>query len=143
MQWTDLLRLFAFGHSVQARRRFAARLQLTEALPGAHLELLDIAELDRRRRTRLGAGGGHVIFQPVVAERALVSRPYLEGALLGHSVDHAEGAGGHAEAAAVADVLLDIDGVEFGAHQRAGRTSLQAGRVGAVLADVRHHQPAL
>src|SRR5205807_10334551 len=38
---------------------------------------------------------------------------------------------------------LDIDRVEFGAHQRARRTGLQAGRVGAVLAYVRHHQPAL
>ena len=55
---------------------------------------------------------------------------------------HAERAGGHAVAAAVADVLLDDDRAELGAEERAGRADVEAGRVRAVLADVGAHQPA-
>ena len=42
-------------------------------------------------------------------------------------VDHAERAGGDAVAAAVAGGLLDVDRVELGADDRAGRADLQAG----------------
>src|SRR5260370_538127 len=44
--------------------------------------------------------------------------------------------------AAVADVGLDHDGVEFGADDGARGTHLEAARLDAVLAHVAHHQPA-
>src|SRR5437660_10738304 len=112
-------------------------------MPGTLLKLLDVAELDRSRRARLGAGRGHVVFEAVVAQRALVRRPRLELTVLGGAVDDAEGTGRHAEPTAITDVLLDVDGVVLGPDQRPGRASLEAGRVGAMLADVGHHQPAL
>src|SRR5439155_11712768 len=95
--------------------------------------------------------------EPVVAERALPDAPVLLLAQLEAEdlrwrvarlpgdvplVEHAEGARRHAVAAAVADVLLNDDGVELGAEERAGRADIEAGGVGAVLADVRAHQPA-
>ncbi len=55
---------------------------------------------------------------------------------------HPYGAGGHAVAAAVADVVLDDDGAELGTDQRTGWADVEAGGVRAVLADVRRHQPA-
>src|SRR5439155_4059055 len=112
-------------------------------MPGTLPELLAGAELERCRRARLGAGSRHVVFEAVVAERALMRRPRLELAVLGCAVDDPEGTGRHAETTAVADVLLDVDGVELGPDQGPGGAGLEAGRVGAVLADVRHHQPAL
>src|SRR5262249_29390536 len=57
-------------------------------------------------------------------------------------VEHPEGAGHDAVAAAVADVLLDDDGPELGPEYRAGRADVEASRLGAVLADVGAHQPA-
>src|SRR3982074_3291325 len=112
-------------------------------MTGTLLQLLDIAELDRCRRAGLGAGRRHVVFEAVVAERALVGRPRLELAVLWGAVDDSEGTGRHAETAAVADVLLDIHRVVLGPDQCPRRAGLEAGRIGAVLADVRHHQPAL
>src|SRR3954463_15103468 len=49
---------------------------------------------------------------------------------------------GAAVPAAVADVLLDDDRAVLGAEERAGRADVEAGGVGAVLADVGAHQPA-
>src|SRR5205823_9987847 len=46
-----------------------------------------------------------------------------------------------AVAAAVADVVLDHDGAELGAEDRARRADVEAARVRAVLAHVRAHQP--
>src|SRR4029453_10067415 len=57
-------------------------------------------------------------------------------------VDDPERAGGHAVAAAVADVGLDDHGAELGPEQRPGRADLQARGRAAVLAHVRAHQPA-
>ena len=70
--------------------------------------------------------------QPVVAQGALPGPPVVRAL-----VDDAVRAGGDAVAAAVADVLLDDDGAELGAEQRPGRAHVEAGGVGAVLADVR------
>src|SRR4029077_8232811 len=68
---------------------------------------------------------------PVVAEGA------LEGAVaVRPPVDDAERTGDDAVATAVADVGLDVDAAEFGAHDGAGRTRLQTAGVLAVLADV-------
>src|SRR3981081_2142999 len=112
-------------------------------MTGTLLQLLDIAELDRGRRAGLGAGRRHVVFEAVVAERALVGRPRLELAVLWGAVDDSEGTGRHAETAALQDVLRDVHRVVFGPDQCPRRAGLEAGRIGAVLADVRHHQPAL
>src|SRR3546814_5062992 len=49
--------------------------------------------------------------------------------------------GRDAIAAAVADVVLDHDGAELRTEQRAGRAHVEAGSMGAVLADVGRHQP--
>src|SRR5207248_9120968 len=74
-------------------------------------------------------------------ERELERRiPWLGGEVA--LVEHAERARGHAVAAAVADVLLDDDGVELGAEERAGRAHVEARGVRAVLADVARHEPA-
>ena len=55
----------------------------------------------------------------------------------------AEGASYHAVAAAIADILLHVDRVELGANNRAGRAGFLAGSVGAMLAHVAVHQPAI
>src|SRR5207248_10385210 len=74
--------------------------------------------------------------QAVVAKGALP-----RDTLLVHR-DDAERAPRNAVAAAVADVLLDIDRVVLGPSDRACWAHLEAARLDAVLADVRHHQPA-
>ena len=106
------------------------------------------------RRAGLGAGRRLVLDEPVVAERALLGDAgdgFFSGALTVAPVwctsrraplDDAERAPRHAVAAAVADVVLHHHGAELGAEQRTGRAHVQAAGVGAVLADVRRHQPA-
>src|SRR2546422_8272000 len=97
----------------------------------------DRPELDRVCGAGLRARGLEPHLEPVVAERALLRRT-------GHRVDidDAERARGDARPAAVADVRLDHDGVEFGTDDGAGGTHLQASCLDAMLADVAHHQPA-
>ena len=80
---------------------------------------------------RPGRRRGRGRSEPVVAEGAL-----LGDVLGGADLDHAERAGGDAVAAAVAGGLLDVDRVELGPHDRAGRADLEAPGVDAVLADV-------
>src|SRR5437870_9637607 len=143
MERSHFLRFLALGHPVEPGRGLAPRLQLAEPAPGALPQLRDVAELDRRGRTGLGARRRHVVLQTVVAERALVRRAGLELTLLGGAIDDAERTGRDAKAAAVADVLLDVDGAVLRANESAGGTRLQARRIRAVLADVGHHQPAL
>src|SRR5207237_8773049 len=94
------------------------------------------SELDRLGRTGRGASRLQVVLQPVVTEGAL-----LGGSGVAIEADHAVGAGGDAVAAAVANVLLDIDGVELGADDGVGRADLEAAGVGAMLANVAHHRP--
>src|SRR5205085_2542459 len=130
-------------------------LELLEPLVRAVAELVDLAELDRVGRAGLRARGLVAALQPVVAERALPDAAVLllaeeregERRVRGRArqvalVEHAERARGDAVAAAVADVLLHDDGVVLGAEERAGRADVEAGGVGAVLADVAGHQPA-
>ena len=98
---------------------------------------LELAELNRLRRTggrarRLQAG-----LLAVVAERAL-ERP----SVVGPPIDDAERAGDDAVAAAVADVGLDEDAAELGADDRSGRARFEAAGVLAVLADVGREVPA-
>src|SRR5205814_6580009 len=73
-----------------------------------------------------------------VAERA-----FLRDALLLVEPDDAVGARGDAVAAAVAYVVLDVDGVVLGPHERVRRAHFHAARVLTVLTDVAHHQPRL
>ena len=47
-----------------------------------------------------------------------------------------EGAGHDAVAAAIANILLHVDGIELRANNRAGRTGFLARRVGAVFAHI-------
>src|SRR5258708_3511191 len=56
--------------------------------------------------------------------------------------DDAEGAGCHAVRAAVANVSLNVDVLEFVMDDGPRRASLLAGGRYAVLADVAHHEPA-
>ena len=75
----------------------------------------------------------------VVAQRALPHPPVVLDLA---AVEHPERARRDAVAAAVADVLLDDHRSELGADDRPGRAHVEAGRVRAVLAHVRAHQPA-
>jgi len=111
-------------------------VQLGQPPVGALAQLGQLAELDRLGGAGLGARGRLALLEPVVAERAL-ERP----AVVLAQVDDAVRTGRDAVAAAVADVRLDDDRAELGAEQRAGRAHVEARGVGAVLADVRRHQP--
>src|SRR5262249_241570 len=106
--------------------------------PGPLAQFLDRAELDRRRRARLGAGRDQAVALPVVAERTLVRMAVEAGA-----GDDAEGAGGDAVRAAVAHVGLDVAVLELVVEERARGAGLLAGGGDAVLADVAHHEPAV
>src|SRR3954468_7828887 len=121
---------------VEVRAIQPARVQRRHA-PLRHFdELVVRAELDRVRRARLRARGLEPVLEPVVTQRALRGPPVVRVA-----VDHPERTGGHAVAAAVADVRLHDHGLELGADQRARRARVEAARVRAVLADVRHEEP--
>src|SRR5690349_6488074 len=100
-------------------------------------QVAELTELDRVGRARLRARRLLVVLEPVVTERAL---PHAAIALA--LVEHAEGTGGNAIPAAIAHVLLHHDGVELRAEECAGRADVQARGLGAVLADVRGHEPA-
>src|SRR5262249_56632044 len=113
-------------------------LQLLDALAGTLVQLLDRAELDRRRWARLGAGWDQTIALAVVAERTLVRMAVEAGA-----GDDAKGAGGDAVRAAVADVGLNVDVLELVVEDGPCRAGLLTGGGDAVLADVAHHEPAV
>src|SRR5260370_18716416 len=121
----------------QPRALLALGPELHEARVRPLAQFGDRPELDRIRWTRLGAGRLEPDLHPVVAQRAFLRRS--RGRV---HVDHAEGAGGDAGAAAVAHVRLDDDRVELGANNRARGADLQAPRLDAVLANITHHQPA-
>ena len=112
-------------------------VELLDSGASRGVQLVERPELDGIRRAGLGARRLQPVPQPVVAQRALVGP-----AIVLSAIDHAEGATGHAVTAAVADLLLHDHGPEFGAEQRSRRAHVQAAGVGAVLADVGHHQPA-
>jgi hypothetical protein len=67
---------------VQLGVHHPCRLQGGDALLGSFPELVDVAELDRLRRTGLGAGRRLVVEQPVVAERALLGHARVLGGRL-------------------------------------------------------------
>src|SRR5699024_2109071 len=55
--------------------------------------------------------------------------------------NHSEGATCRAGAAAIADILLDLHRAELSTVQRPGGADVETSGVGAVLADIRGHQP--
>src|SRR5438046_6836342 len=122
--------------AVQLRVLVAQLLEGGHALLRLGHELVAEAELDGVGGTGLGARGSEPVVDPVVAERALVRAPrvMVEG-------DHAERAGADAVPAAVAHVLVDVDGAELRAIDRPRRAGVEAAGLGAVLADVRHEEP--
>src|SRR5687767_1349196 len=104
--------------AVEIRPRLASLMQLLHALLRSFAQFADRSELDRIRRTRLGAGRLQPALQPVVAERAL-----LRGVRHRIDVDDAERAGRDAIATAVAGIRLNDDGVELGADRSEEHTS--------------------
>src|SRR2546427_8684592 len=118
--------------AVQLRVLVAQLLEGGHALLRLGHELVAEAELDGVGGTGLGARGPEPVVDPVVAERALVRAPrvVVEG-------DHAEGAGADAVPAAVAHVLVDVDGAELRAIDRPRRAGVEAAGLGAVRAAVR------
>ncbi len=111
-------------------------LQFRHALLRLGHQLVAEPELDGLGGAGLGAGGPEPVVDAVIAEGALVGPPGV--VVVGH---HAERARADAVPAAVADVLVDIDGTVLGPVDGAGGTGVEAARLGAVLADIRHEQP--
>ncbi len=122
---------------VQLRALLARHPHALQPRRGTLAQLVERAELDRLGRACLRARRLLASLEAVVAERAL-PHPPVPAAL----VEHAERARDDAVAAAVAHVRLHHDGPELRPEQRAGRAHVQTRRLGAVLADVRAHQPA-
>src|SRR5947209_439209 len=102
-------------------------------------QLFHFAKLDRIRRTRFRASRFDAIFHAVITERAFTCRM----ATLFVTRDHSERTGNDAIAAAVADILLHVDRVELRANNCPRRARFLARRVGAMLAHVTLHQPAV
>src|SRR5262249_30422086 len=123
--------------AIQIGFRDASPMELPHPHAGPLAQLNDRAELYRLRRAGLGAGGDEPVPLSVVAERALVGMAVERAPR-----HHAEGTGGHAGRAAVADVGLDEDVLELRVDDGARRARLLAGSGDAMLADVAHHQPA-
>src|SRR6202043_4151591 len=86
-----------------------------------------------------GAGWLYSLFDAIIAQRAFTCGMCA----MVVASNYAEGAGHHAVAAAVADILLHVDRVELGANNRACWAGLVAGCMDAVLAHVAAHQPAV
>src|SRR5699024_9546162 len=57
------------------------------------------------------------------------------------ALNNTERAPSNAGAATIADIILDHDGAKFGTEQGTSRAHIQAASIGAVLADIRRHQP--
>ena len=78
----------------------------------------------------------------ISSRKPVITKGTFPGAaILFATVDHAERAVDDAITAAVADIRLNIDRIEFGADDRAGRTAFQAPRARAMLTDVGRKQP--
>src|SRR5688572_7460265 len=123
--------------AVEVSVRYALLLELFDARLRLGLQLVAEAELDRLGGTRFRARRSQPVVQPIVAERALGG-----GAGVVVEADDAEGARRDAVAAAVADVLVDVDRAVLGPIDRTGGTGLEAAGLCAVLAHVGHHVPA-
>ena len=116
-------------------------LEVRDTLLSPFFQILDRPELNRCRRADRRTGGLQAVLQPVIAQRALLRRA-LSGVLRAPHVDDTKRTRRHAGTAAVARRLLDVHAIELGANNRPSRADLQTGRIDAVLAHIRHHQPA-
>src|SRR5262249_30692861 len=124
--------------AVQVSSRNAAPVKFLHPLARPLTQLVERTELDRCRRTGLGASRDETVPLAVVTERTLVLVP-VEGAA-GYD---AEETGSNAVGAAVEDVGLNIAVVEVVMNKGARRTRLLARCHDAVFADVAHHEPAI
>jgi hypothetical protein len=111
-------------------------MQVFDALLGAPPKLIKIAELNRLGGTRLRTSGGHIGAKPIVAKRT-----FPGSSIVFLPVDNAERAIHYAVSAAVADIGLDINRIEFCANNCAGGTTFKAARASAVLANIGRKQP--
>src|SRR5215467_834955 len=102
-------------------------------------ELFHLAKLYRIGGARLGTGRFQAIFHTVITECALMG-PEIAAVI---TRNHPERAGYDAIATSIADVLLDIDGIELCTNKCPRRTRFLARRMGTVFAHVAHHQPAI
>src|SRR5207237_7407742 len=100
------------------------------------VELIQRTELNRVRRTGLGARRLQPALQPVVAQRAFVRLAVVDVQL-----DDAERTRRNTVPAAVADVLLDHHSTELRSKQGPSRARFQAAGASAVFAYIAHHQP--
>ena len=99
--------------------------ELGDPLLGVDVQLVQRAEEDALGRAGLGASRDEATRLAVVAEGTLERAARVFERLLA-TVDHAEGTGDHAVAAAVADVVLDEDGLRLRADDAAGGAGFQA-----------------
>src|ERR1017187_124106 len=129
--------------AVELRLGDARGVERIDSVLRAHTQLIQIAVLDRLRRACLRAGRGHAVSETVVAQGALLCDADIACARRAlAAVDDTERARRDAVPAAIANVVLHHNCPELGAHERPGGTHVEAGSVGAVLADIRRHQPA-
>src|SRR5690242_17725608 len=126
-------------HAVETGLSYTALVQEPEALACAFLEFLHFSILNRVRGTGLRACRLEAILHAVVTERAFAC---CMRALLVTRNDP-ERAGDDTVAAAIADVLLYVHRVKLGANNRSRWASFMAGCMGAMLAYITPHQPAL
>ena len=126
---------------VQSRIAVTALLQGLNPPRSARTKIVQPAEDNRFRRADFCAGRREPALLPVITKGAF-ERAAGIGKWCGPAIDHAEGTGDHAITAAVADIVLDEDGSDFGADDRTGGTRLETAGVFAVFADVREKNPA-
>ena len=107
---------------------------------GFTVQVFERAEANRLGRAGFGASGGEAADLAVVAEGAFKGAAFVR-LLFVSPVNDAERTRDHAVAAAVADVVLDVDGLVLGANDRAGRTGLETAGHFAMFADVREEHP--
>src|SRR5437870_11400912 len=104
---------------VERRIRHPASVQLGNALASFIPQAFDFTELYRLGRTRFRASRSKPHLLAVTAECALEGAPVI--AIL---INYSKRTRHHAIPAAVADIRLNVNSTEFGAHNRAGRASL-------------------
>src|SRR5262249_15762867 len=115
---------------------YALVMEAVKSNLGFLLKLVQRSKANGLRRTCLGTGGRQPLLQPVVAERA-----FLSDAPARTHVNHAERTGRNAIPTAIARRLIDVNRVKLRPQKGAGRANFQTGSVGAVLANIRHHEP--
>jgi hypothetical protein len=114
----------------------AASFQFIQSLMGGTAEAFQLTKLDGLGRTRFGASRLEARVLAVVAEGAFEGAPIVLVA-----VHNSERARDYTVRAAVADVRLNKDAAELGAHDGAGRAGLETTSLLTMLADVGGEAP--